>query len=190
MRARIMLDPEKLKKTKRKKGTRYGSARMRGDAGPDLTRRELLKRAVITGGLVAGGAGAAAFFHDRDARLSKVAAAGGALVRDFTLPGSVVGAPLAVVTGLVPAEAMVRAAVDALGGMARFVSRGDVVVVKPNIGWDRNPKQAANTNPDVVAAVIKLAMEAGAKRIIVTDGSCNDPFRCFSRSGLGKVAQT
>jgi uncharacterized protein (DUF362 family) len=75
-----------------------------------------------------------------------------------------------------------------MGGMAKFVSRGDVVVVKPNIGWDRMPIQAANTNPDVVAAVIKLAYEAGAKKVVVADGSCNEPHRSFQRSGIWRAA--
>lgn len=82
-----------------------------------------------------------------------------------------------------PAE-MVRHAVEALGGMRRFVSRGDVVAIKPNIGWDRTPIQAANTNPEVVAAVVQLVFEAGARRVVVTDASCNDPGRCFQRSGI------
>ncbi len=85
-------------------------------------------------------------------------------------------------------EELVRRAIGALGGMARFVSRGDVVVVKPNIGWDCMPIHAANTNPDVVAAVIKLAYDAGAKKVVVADGSCNDPNRCFQRSGIWRAA--
>jgi uncharacterized protein (DUF362 family) len=85
-------------------------------------------------------------------------------------------------------EDLVRRAVDAMGGMGKFVSRGDVVVVKPNIGWDRMPIHAANTNPDVVAAVIKLAFDAGAKKVVVADGSCNDPNRCFQRSGIWRAA--
>jgi uncharacterized protein (DUF362 family) len=85
-------------------------------------------------------------------------------------------------------EQLVGRAVGAMGGMARFVSRGDVVVVKPNIGWDRMPIHAANTNPDVVAAVVKLAYEAGAKKVVVADGSCNDPNRCFQRSGIWRAA--
>ena len=85
-------------------------------------------------------------------------------------------------------ESLVRKAMDAMGGMGRFVSRGDVVVVKPNIGWDRMPVHAANTNPDVVAAVVNLAYDAGAKRVIVADGSCNDPQRCFQRSGIWNKA--
>jgi uncharacterized protein (DUF362 family) len=85
-------------------------------------------------------------------------------------------------------EDLVRRAVDAMGGMKTFVSRGDVVVIKPNIGWDRLPIHAANTNPDVVGAVVKLAFEAGAKKVIVADGSCNDPNRCFQRSGIWRAA--
>jgi uncharacterized protein (DUF362 family) len=85
-------------------------------------------------------------------------------------------------------EQLVKRAVDAMGGMGRFVSRGDVVVVKPNIGWDRMPIHAANTNPDVVAAVIKLAFDAGAKKVVVADGSCNDPNRCFQRSGIWRAS--
>ncbi len=67
-------------------------------------------------------------------------------------------------------EAMVRAAVDALGGMGRFVKSGDVVVVKPNICASYHGYEyAATTNPWVVGAVVKLALEAGAKQVKVMD---------------------
>lgn len=81
-------------------------------------------------------------------------------------------------------EALTRAALAGLGGIGKFVSRGDVVVVKPNIGWDRSPEQAANTNPEVVATVVRLCLEAGAKRVRVMDRSCNDPRRCYRNSGI------
>ena len=58
-------------------------------------------------------------------------------------------------------------AVAAIGGMSRFVKKGDTVVVKPNIGWDRTPEQAGNTNPMVVAALVELCYKAGAKRVNV-----------------------
>jgi uncharacterized protein (DUF362 family) len=88
----------------------------------------------------------------------------------------------------VGADVLVKRAIEALGGMHRFISRGDVVVVKPNIGWDRMPIHAANTNPDVVGAVIREAFDAGAKKVVVADGSCNDPNRCFQRSGIWRKA--
>jgi len=62
------------------------------------------------------------------------------------------------------------------------------VVLKPNIGWDRVPQQAANTNPDLVKRVAELCFDAGAKKVIVTDVSCNDPRRCFQRSGIAASA--
>jgi uncharacterized protein (DUF362 family) len=83
---------------------------------------------------------------------------------------------------------LVRKALQELGGMGRFIARGDVVLVKPNIGWDRTPEQAANTNPQVVAEVVRLCREAGASRVVVTDVSCNDPRRCFGRSGIAQAA--
>lgn len=85
-------------------------------------------------------------------------------------------------------EALVRRAIDAMGGMKRFIGNRDVVVVKPNIGWDRTPAHAANTNPLVVAEIVRLAYDAGAKTVVVTDASCNEAGRCFQRSGIWKAA--
>ncbi len=85
-------------------------------------------------------------------------------------------------------EKTVIAALDALGGIKSFVSRGDVVVIKPNIGWDRIPEQAGNTNPEVVAAVVKLCFEAGAKKVKVFDRPVNDPRRCYVQSGIAAAA--
>ncbi|HOJ60238.1 MAG TPA: DUF362 domain-containing protein [bacterium] len=87
------------------------------------------------------------------------------------------------------AEKLTRAAIDALGGMARFISKGDVVWVKPNIGWDRPAELAANTNPDVVATLVKMCYEAGAKQVHVSDNTCNDQKRTFVRSGIQKAAE-
>ncbi len=94
---------------------------------------------------------------------------------------------LAVVTDGDPAS-MTREAVGLLGGMSRFVSKGDVVVVKPNIGWDRGVELAANTNPQVVAEVIRMCLECGAKKVRVFDRPCNNPSRCYENSGIKKAA--
>jgi len=95
---------------------------------------------------------------------------------------------LAVVHGASP-EKIVKAGIDALGGITKFVSRGDVVVIKPNIGWDRTPEQAGNTNPEVVAAVVKLCFEAGAKKVKVFDRPVNDPRRCYVQSGIAAAVK-
>lgn len=82
------------------------------------------------------------------------------------------------------AEQLVRDAVAGLGGMGQFVARGQTVVVKPNIGWDRLPEHAANTNPEVVRTVALMCLEAGAAKVKVFDRTCNDPRRCYVSSGI------
>jgi uncharacterized protein (DUF362 family) len=79
---------------------------------------------------------------------------------------------------------MVRAAIAALGGMDKFVKSGNVVVVKPNIGWDRTVELAANTHPEVVRTVVELCLEAGAKQVRLFDRTCNDARRCYAASGI------
>ena len=87
------------------------------------------------------------------------------------------------------AQAMAEKAIEALGGMQRFVKRGDVVWVKPNIAWDRSPEQAANTNPALVATLVRLCLEAGAKQVKVGDRSCNDAKKTYPRSGIEAAAR-
>jgi len=83
----------------------------------------------------------------------------------------------------------VREAIARLGGIGRFVQKGDRVLIKPNVGWDRQPEQAANTNPEVVGAIVRLCREAGASKVWVSDVSLNDPARCFVRSGIQAASQ-
>jgi uncharacterized protein (DUF362 family) len=93
------------------------------------------------------------------------------------------GPHLAVVEGESP-YLITKEAVAALGGMKKFVGRGDRVIIKPNIGWDRTPEMAACTNPEVVKALVELVQEAGAKRVTVLDNTTNQAKRCYVRSGI------
>ena len=85
--------------------------------------------------------------------------------------------------------ALVDAVFTALGGMGKYVSEGDKVLVKPNMGWDRTPELAANTNPDVIARIVQLCLDAGAKRVVVMDRPCNDPRRCYVNSGIQSAVE-
>lgn len=158
------------------------------------SRRELITRVGATGAVLAGSAVLGRIVWDKGG-FGAASAEGARQVRDYRIKPASEFAEIAIARNKPEiggpdqtAEQIVRKAIDALGGMKRFISRGDVVVVKPNIGWDRMPIHAANTNPDVVGAVIQMAFEAGAKKVTVADGSCNDPNRCFQRSGIWRKA--
>jgi uncharacterized protein (DUF362 family) len=149
-------------------------------------RRRFLKRVGLA---CAGVAGASAIgLAARDAGRDQPAATRRTgQVRDF-------GSGLDVEPGLItvasggPAEAT-RAAIEALGGISGFVKPDEKVVIKPNIGWDRTPLQAANTNPIVIATLVEMCLGAGAAEVIVTDHSCNEARRCFTRSGIWRAAE-
>jgi uncharacterized protein (DUF362 family) len=154
----------------------------------EVSRRELLKRLGAAAAVLGGSAALGRVAWDQgglDLRQSKDRPQ----TRDFRLRDAPAELPqLVVAKNDTDPAALVRKAVLAIGGMQRFISRGDIVVVKPNIGWDRTPIHAANTNPRVVAEVVRLALDAGAKRVVVTDASCNEANRCFQRSGIWKAA--
>lgn len=81
-------------------------------------------------------------------------------------------------------EAMLLRALKEFGGIKSFVKKGQKVVIKPNIGWDRAPELAANTNPDLVAALVKQCKIAGASEIIVFDHTCHDWKKSYKNSGI------
>jgi uncharacterized protein (DUF362 family) len=74
--------------------------------------------------------------------------------------------------------------IDKLGGMKKFVSTGDTVVVKPNIAWDSTPELGANTHPIVAKTVVELCLDAGAKKVKVFDRTANEPRRSYKSSGI------
>lgn len=90
---------------------------------------------------------------------------------------------LAVWTGDDP-EANVRAALAALGGMTRFVKRDAKVVVKPNVLTARAPQFATTTNPQVLGAIVKMCLEAGAAQVVVLDRPTSSPRQAFDVSGI------
>jgi uncharacterized protein (DUF362 family) len=153
-----------------------------------MTRREALLQLLGVGGAAAGAAGAAVWLSEHSFR--PVPALAELARRDHRIASNSQDPQwphMTVVQGGEP-RALVAKALENLGGIGRFISRQDVVVIKPNIAWDRTPEQAANTNPDVVAEVVRQCWQAGAKRVIVTDVSCNEPRRCFHRSGIQAAA--
>jgi uncharacterized protein (DUF362 family) len=151
-----------------------------------VDRRKALLRILRLAGLSAGTAAAGYWLARRSIHPAEQLVVPAR--RSHTVAANPAFPELAVISGGSPRQ-LVQRALQELGGIERFVSRADIVLVKPNIAWDRTPEQAANTNPEVVAEVVRQCWSAGAKRVIVTDVSCNDPRRCFQRSGIADAAR-
>jgi uncharacterized protein (DUF362 family) len=81
-------------------------------------------------------------------------------------------------------EAMLDKALEALGGIGKYIKKGQKVVIKPNIGWDRTPELAGNTNPLLIKALVKRCLSAGASKVTVFDHTCDDWLKCYKSSGI------
>jgi uncharacterized protein (DUF362 family) len=92
------------------------------------------------------------------------------------------------VMGGEPAQMLDRA-LQELGGIEKYVKKGQSVVIKPNIGWDKKPELAATTNPQLVEALIKQCFKAGAKKVTIFDHTCDNWQKCYTSSGIEQVAK-
>jgi uncharacterized protein (DUF362 family) len=152
-----------------------------------LSRRELLVRWGPAALAASALAGAGAILRDREGRHRPPDDRALHPPRDWrATPGE--AGRIVIAGGRSPAD-NVRRALAGMGGIERFVKRGEKVVIKPNCGWDRTPEQAANTNPEVVAELVRLCLGAGAARVVVADSTCHDPDRSFERSGIARAAR-
>lgn len=86
-------------------------------------------------------------------------------------------------------DAMFRRAIQEMGGIGKYVKKGQKVVVKPNIGWDKTPELAGNTNPKLISEIIKQCLVAGASEVIVFDHTCDDWRKCYKNSGIEDAAK-
>lgn len=144
-----------------------------------FTRRRFL---IASGGLAAaGGLGIGGFtLYDRKQRFGRQALH---VIPDHRVEISSALPRMVIARGPDPAV-NIRSAIDRLGGLAQLIDPDDVVLVKPNIGWERTPEQGANTHPDAVAEVVRLCLDAGPKNVIVSDCPMRRSRGAFERSGI------
>jgi uncharacterized protein (DUF362 family) len=151
------------------------------------TRREFLVRLGATIGVAAGTAALWRVLSDPTGERGKPKEPSIQLKNFFVAP-----AANAKVLGIARGEnhdAMLRMAIGAIGGIDHFIQKGDVVLIKPNVAFDRSPKLGATTNPDVLAAIIRLVKDAGASEVRVADNPIESPESCFAKTGIADAAK-
>lgn len=150
-------------------------------------RRELLARGAKAAVSIAAAGGLAYWLYDRQGPKGGVEAGKLVTLPDFSMPRED-GQVISIVKGEDRIKT-VNKAIDLLGGIERFVTKGDVVAIKPNVAFASPPMLGATTNPDVIAAVARLCYERGnAKKVIILDNPINDPASCFTISGINRAA--
>ncbi len=159
-----------------------------GDHGlADPGRREVLRRGAWAAGSLAVAAVGAAWVHDpKGPERPELALDPVRGLPDFSPRRP--GPDLAIITGMDRART-VRQAVDALGGMDRFIARGDRVLIKPNVGFATPPEIGASSHPAVVGELVRLCLAVGAAEVRVTDHPVSDPATAFSISGITKAVE-
>ncbi len=95
---------------------------------------------------------------------------------------------LVVIKGGEP-DVMFDRAIKEMGGIGKYVKKGQSVVVKPNIGWDVTPERGGDTNPALVKRIIEQCLQAGAKKVYVFDNTCDNWSKCYKNSGIEKVVK-
>ncbi len=139
-------------------------------------------------GITAAAAGAAGlWFFDPNAPQPDSGAGQEVQLADFSAAGD--GPAISIVHGSDRRQSVTRA-LEALGGIERFIKRGDRVVLKPNIAFASPPSLSATTHPDLVSQVTRLCYQAGASKVTVTDNPINDPASCFALTGIERAVRS
>lgn len=151
-----------------------------------MNRRQFLIRAGKAGGLIAVSSALGLFLYDSKGPTGEEKSDLFQL-SDYSIPE--LGKKMAIVKGE-DRKATVTKAIDALGGMEKFITKGDKVLLKVNAAFASPAILSATTNPDLIAKVIELCLKAGASEVRVTDNPINDPESCFKLTGIADAVKS
>jgi len=159
---------------------------MKNQSNINPGRREFLVRAGKAGVSIAAAGLGAGLLYDKDGPRGGVDTDSLVTLPDFST-APVDGQTISIVQGS-DRKTTVNKAIELLGGIDRFVGKGQTIVIKPNIAFASSPMLGATTNPELIGEVVRVCYNAGAKKVIVMDNPINDPASCFLLSGIGKAA--
>lgn len=155
--------------------------------GGKTNRREFLIRSSKAGLLVLSSCAAGYLFYKRkDSQEPTGINEAISELPDYAVKDA--GAEMAVVKGSDRIKT-VNLALKAVGGIEKYIKKGDRVLLKVNAAFASPPSLSATTNPELVEEVVKLCYAAGASSVSVTDNPINDPSSCFALTGIERAAK-
>lgn len=159
---------------------------MTDQTGGNFGRRQFLARASKAAISIATAGAVSYWVYDSKGPARTVDTEQLVTLPDFSVPPQA-GQTISIVRGSDRVQTVDKA-VELLGGIGRFIKPGETVAIKPNVAFASPPSWGATTAPDLVAEVVRLCYQAGAKKVYVTDNPINDPASCFTLTGIGKAA--
>ncbi len=139
-----------------------------------MDRRNFLRAVALAGGAVA---------------IASTKGAMDVMAQKVTNPQTGNTVDLVAVMGGEPDE-MFKRGIAEMGGLSKFIKPGQKVTIKPNIGWDRTPELAGNTNPKLIAEIVRECFAAGAKEVTIFDHTCHEWTNCYKNSGIESAAKS
>lgn len=153
-----------------------------------LSRRDFMYRSARAGAVIAAAGAMSFWLYDAEGPGPPLQTGGtSAGFADYSVAAP--GRRMSIIRGA-DRRKTVRLGIEILGGIEKFVQKGDRVLIKVNAAFATPPIISATTNPQLVSEVVNLCLQAGASSVVVTDNPINDPESCFTLSGIGEAARS
>jgi uncharacterized protein (DUF362 family) len=152
-----------------------------------LNRRQFMVRSAKAWASILAACSIGYWFYDSTGPVGQTTDAATLQIPDFSLPE--LGERMSIVRGDRRSETL-ELAMKSIGGLEAFIKKGDRVLLKVNAAFASAPMLSATTHPDMVTALTRLCLEAGAASVIVTDNPINDPASCFRLTGIEQAARS
>ena len=152
-----------------------------------MNRRKFLARSAKAGVSILAAGSISYWFYDSAGPTGSTQDASGVQIPDFSMPQ--LGQRMSIVRGNIRSETL-ELALKSIGGMQAFIKKGDRVLLKVNAAFASPPMLSATTHPDMVSALTRLCLKAGAASVTVTDNPINDPASCFRLTRIEQAARS
>ncbi|MGD9241159.1 MAG: DUF362 domain-containing protein [Desulfobacterales bacterium] len=152
-----------------------------------LNRRQFITRSAKAGASILAACSISYWFHDRAGPRPLSEDATAVQIPDFSMPE--LGQRMSIVEGSNRSETL-ELALKSIGGIDTFIKKGDRVLLKVNAAFASPPMLSATTHPELVTAITRLCLKAGAASVTVTDNPINDPASCFRLTGIEQAARS
>jgi uncharacterized protein (DUF362 family) len=152
-----------------------------------MSRRQFITRSAKAGASILAACSISYWLHDRAGPRPLSEDTTAVQIPDFSMPE--LGQRMSIVEGSNRSETL-ELALKSIGGIEAFIKKGDRVLLKVNAAFASPPMLSATTHPDMVTAITRLCLKAGAASVTVTDNPINDPASCFRLTGIEQAARS